>query len=101
MRYVDEISGVISYYTDDFKTHREDGPARIYPDGSEEWCINGKCHREDGPAVIYPNREQRWFINGNDITNKIHKWAKDRDIDLNNMSEMDTMIIKLEWGNYH
>ena len=80
--------------------HREDGPAEIYPNGTQHWHINGKHHREDGPAVICPDGRQKWFINGHDITNKIHQWAKDRDIDLDTLSELDKMIIKLEWGNY-
>ena len=82
------------------KLHRENGPAVIYPDGRQYWYINGDRHREDGPAVIYPDGEQYWYINFHDVTNKIKKWAKDRDIDLDNLSEMDKMIIKLEWGNY-
>ncbi len=80
--------------------HRVDGPAIIYPDGTQFWYINGKLHREDGPAVIYPNGIQHWYINGNDITDEIKKWAEDRDIDLENLSEMDKMVISLEWGNY-
>lgn len=31
--------------------HREDGPALIRKDGSEEWYRKGKLHREDGPAM--------------------------------------------------
>ncbi len=80
--------------------HREDGPAAIYSDGTQEWYIHGKLHLEDGPAVIYPDGEQHWYINDHDITDEIHRWAKDRDIDLDTLTEMDKMIIKLEWGNY-
>ena len=82
------------------KRHREDGPATIYPDGTQHWFINGKRHRDDGPATIYPDGRQYCFINGYDITDEIHKWAKDRDIDLDNLTEIDKMIISFEWGNY-
>ena len=82
------------------KRHREDGPARIYPDGTQEWYISGKRHRENGPAVIYQDGRQYWCINGHDVNDQIAEWAKDRDIDLNNLTEMDKMIISLEWGNY-
>jgi len=44
--------------------HRDDGPACIYANGSQEWYINGKRHREDGPAIIWPDGEQQWLING-------------------------------------
>ena len=116
----------IQYWHINDKLHREDGPARIYPDGSEEWYINDVLHREDGPAVIdegeSPNKvwyihgkihrldgpaviwevsgERQWYINGHYVTDQITEWAKDRDIDLNNLTEMDKMIIQLEWGNY-
>ncbi len=82
------------------KFHRLDGPAAIYSDGTQEWYIHGKLHRDDGPAVIYPNGFEEWYLNDHDITDKIKKWAKDRDIDLENLSDIDKMIIKLEWGNY-
>lgn len=43
--------------------HRMDGPAVVYPYGSEEWFQNGKRHRTDGPAVT-DNEAKHWFING-------------------------------------
>ena len=45
--------------------HREDGPAVIYGDGTETYFINGKVHREDGPAALYPDGTKKYFINGN------------------------------------
>ena len=36
----------------------------IYPNGIEEWYLNGKYHREDGPAIIRPNGKKEWWING-------------------------------------
>lgn len=44
--------------------HREDGPARIWSNDNQIWCINGKIHREYGPAVIRPDGTQKWYING-------------------------------------
>ena len=32
--------------------HREDGPAVVWHDGEQHWCINDEFHRTDGPAVI-------------------------------------------------
>jgi hypothetical protein len=34
-----------------YKLHREDGPAVIYPDGFQQWYQYGKLHRVDGPAI--------------------------------------------------
>jgi hypothetical protein len=56
--------GTIRWKNAEGKYHREDGPAVIYPNGSEWWYTNGKYHREDGPAVTYPNGDEEWFING-------------------------------------
>jgi hypothetical protein len=79
------------------KIHREDGPAIIGSDGCQLWYLNDKCHREDGPAVIHPDGRQEWWLNGKDITNKVVKnWANERNIDLNNMSDFDKMILKTE-----
>jgi hypothetical protein len=88
-------SGTQNWYKDG-KLHREDGPAYIHPDGYQIWWKNGKLHREDGPAYINPDGTQYWYINDNNITNDITIWAKDRDIDLNNMTDDDKIILKIE-----
>lgn len=41
--------------------HREDGPAKIYPSGSEEWWLNGQLHRDNGPAIIGNGYVQYWI----------------------------------------
>ncbi len=87
--------GTQKWYKDG-KRHREDGPAIIYANGRQYWYKDGKRHREDGPAVIWPDGTQYWYINNKDITNDITIWAKDRNIDLNNLSDNDKMILKLE-----
>jgi hypothetical protein len=69
---------------------------KTYDDGSQMWFLNGKIHREDGPAVIYPDGSQMWFLNYKNITENVTNWAKERDIDLNNMSDADKMILKTE-----
>jgi hypothetical protein len=76
--------------------HREDGPAIIRPDGSEWWYLNGKLHREDGPTIIHPDGTEYWWANGKHITQKVNDWANERNIDLNNISDMDKMVLKTE-----
>lgn len=62
------------------KIHREDGPARIWSDGSEEWWINNELHRIDGPAIIYHMKltrstEYYWYIGGVELDrNTIKEW---------------------------
>ena len=75
--------------------HREDGPAIIYSNGNQYWYINDKRHREDGPAVIYANGYQRWYINGKLVTDKVITWTKSCDIDIDNMSEPDKLLIHM------
>jgi hypothetical protein len=69
---------------------------KTYPDGTQVWCLNGKYHRKDGPAVIYPDGTQYWYINDINITKEVTNWANERDIDLNNMSDEDKMVLKTE-----
>ena len=44
----------------DGRLHRTDGPARIWPNGDQEWFQNGRLHRTDGPAIIHANGHQEW-----------------------------------------
>jgi hypothetical protein len=76
--------------------HREDGPAVIHSDGTKVWFLNGDPHREDGPAIIWSNGYQEWWINGKHITKEVNDWAKERNVDLNNMSDVDKMILQTE-----
>ena len=48
--------------------HREDGPARTWPDGTQEWYIKGRLHREGEPAFIWPDGSLEWWVN-----NKRHR----------------------------
>ena len=47
------------------KLHRIDGPAIIWPDGSEAWYQNDVLHRTDGPARYdAENDTYEWWENG-------------------------------------
>ena len=82
------------------KQHRLDGPAVELCSGTKRWFINGKQHRLDGPAVIYCNSKVGWWVNGKNITEHVTYWAKENDIDLDNLSEDDKLLIKLIWADY-
>lgn len=42
-----------------------DRPARILPDGTQEWWQNGVLHRDgDLPAVIWADGHQEWYKDG-------------------------------------
>ena len=80
--------------------HREDGPAIEYYHGPKIWFKYGDYHRLDGPAIIRWDGSFLWFINDNDVTDEITNWAKDNDIDLDNLTNVDKVLIKLVWADY-
>src|SRR5512138_2443134 len=63
-----EENGTIRWKLPNGKLHKLDGPAVIYPDGSEYWYKNGKLHKTDGPAATDPDGSEYWYENG-----KFHK----------------------------
>jgi hypothetical protein len=54
----------IAYTNERNEIHRLDGPAIIYPSGTEEWYKNNYLHRLDGPAIKRPDGTEEWRING-------------------------------------
>lgn len=51
------------------KYHREDGPARVFPGGAQEWWRNGLRHHDDGPAEVKPDGRQERYRNDERILN--------------------------------
>lgn len=84
----------------DGKLHREDGPAYTSIYGEKEWWVNGKKHRLDGPAIEYIFGYTEWWINGYEITQYIIPWAKEMNIDIDNISEYEANVISMVWGDY-
>jgi hypothetical protein len=56
--------GTQEWLLPDGRLHRTDGPARIYPSGTQSWWQNGRRHRTDGPALVRPDGTQWWYLNG-------------------------------------
>ena len=50
--------------------HRTDGPAISYPSGFQAWFRNGLVHRLDGPAITFPNGYLAWYIHGRFIASE-------------------------------
>ena len=57
-------------------------------------------HRLDGPAVLRKSGDTIWFINGKYANHLITEWAKENDIELDNLSEVDKALIKIVWADY-
>lgn len=88
--------------------HREGGPAiknlssvsnLMY---EERWFIHGKMHRFDGPAYVNSsiiNVKSRWYIKDNLVDEEEYTdWLKFNDIDINNLTDDDKLLILLKWG---
>jgi hypothetical protein len=91
------------YHPNNGLYHCEDGPA-FFGEMTTRWYMNGKMHRLDGPAIVwneeYDRNFDQWWINGLEVTDEIYEWASERDIDLNNLTEEDKIVIALEWSGY-
>ena len=61
-------NGTKQWYNEHDQLHRTDGPAIIYPNGTQYWYINGTPHRLDGPAIESQDGTQYWYIHGNQLT---------------------------------
>jgi hypothetical protein len=70
-----------------------------YENGAVGYYLNGKIHRLDGPAIIAADGREFWWINGHNICHDLRKWAKEREIDLTNLSDEDKSAIMLEWSH--
>jgi len=98
--FTDPCKNTYWFMGDDY--HREDGPAIIWNNGDTEWFSHGKHHRLDGPAFEFINEpfNNEWWISGKCITQQIVPWAEENNIDLNNLSSSDKLLIKLVWADY-
>jgi hypothetical protein len=79
----------------DGKFHREDGPAVIMSNGDQHWYKNDRRWREDGPAMILSNGDQHWYKNEINITNDVYTWTEQCNIDLDNMTDSDKLLLKI------
>ena len=52
------------WYDEEGGFHRDNGPAKIYRDGAEEYFQHGSLHRLDGPAYIGSNGYKEYWVNG-------------------------------------
>ena len=67
------------------KLHRENGPAMIWSDGTEEWYQNDELHREDGPAFTKPDGTEIWWWEGENVhvknQHQFEQWKKERGLE--------------------
>lgn len=81
--------------------HRDCGPAHYNSETETKYVIDGNYHRLDGPARTFVyEREHEWWMNGINVTNRIKLWASEMNIDLENLTEEDKILIQIKWENY-
>ena len=74
-----------------------DDRAVIFKNKINDW------HRLDGPAFISLLDDQHysnWYINDCGVTTILETWAKENDIDIDNLTDVDKALIKIVWSNY-
>ena len=77
--------------------------------GNHRLRREGAFHRLDGPAVIWNDNmdngienftKNQWWIHGFPVDDLIKPWAEGMNIDLDNLSEEDKIIITIVWSDY-
>ena len=56
--------GVVELRDSEGRLHADGEPARVFPNGREEWYRHGRLHREDGPAILHANGSTKWYLDG-------------------------------------
>ena len=54
-------SGTVRWYDDEGLLHRVDGPASVWPHGTQYWFCHGRFHFVHGPALVWTNGCLRWY----------------------------------------
>ena len=57
-------AGVVELRDSEGRLHAEGEPARVFPNGREEWYRHGRLHREEGPAILHANGSTKWYFDG-------------------------------------
>ena len=100
--------GTKFWYDEQGQTHREDGPAVEYADGTKCWCQHGRFHREDGPAIECSDGHQEWLQDGKlhrvdgpavELADGSKEWYLDNKfIDVQTQEEFERMVkLKASW----
>lgn len=81
----------VKIWTLNGQTHRTDGPAVEYLDGSAMWYQYDQLHRLDGPAVEWATGQKAWFIEGKEVDKSSKNW---KDI---LMKSVATSLLAMYW----
>lgn len=73
------MDSVLFWKNEKGEVHREKGPAFIRTDGYLEYRFNDVTHRLDGPAVIWPDGSKYYYLYGEEYK-KEEYWAKVKEL---------------------
>lgn len=65
MEFTIDAEGTKRWFNEDYRLHREDGPAIEWATGTKFWYIDGDFHRINGPAIEYSFGENEWWYENN------------------------------------
>ena len=54
-------SGTVQWLDDEGRRHRADGPASVWPDGTQWWYHHDLYHFAYGPADLYAEGRLVWY----------------------------------------
>ena len=54
-------SGIVRWYDDEWRSHREDGPASVHAHGSQYWYRHSWAHFAYGPSILNVDGTVRWY----------------------------------------
>ena len=54
-------NGWIQWLDDEGRSHREDGPASVWPNGAQGWFRHGRAHFAHGPSILYADGAIVWY----------------------------------------
>ena len=56
--------GSVRWIDDEGRAHREDGPASVWPHGTQYWFRHGRDHFAHGPADLWSRGTIMWYEDG-------------------------------------
>lgn len=82
----------------EFEKELEDGTIYKQSATFKSWTFGGALHRMDGPALIWADGVSMWYSHGFNITENIKSWASTMEIDLENLTKEDILLITIKYG---
>jgi hypothetical protein len=83
MKERENFTGIVKWHDNSISyiknnlCHREDGPAYIGCYGTKAWYFEGLLHNLNGPARIFPDGREEYWVYGNPTTKEAIEFLRD------------------------